>query len=124
MTGGQQDTTGGFANPDEVASSGGTEDAILSHEELLNTVGGTDLSDLGNHLGVVVAAITTNDKERVLDTFGNGKKNAGNEGLGVVCLLEDLDLLSETRAKRLLIKWAMANQCEYTYVPGFWSVKG
>ena len=97
VTGSQQDTTRGFAHTDQVAGRGGTQNTILAHQQLLDTVGGADLGNLGNYLGVVVATITTNDEESVLGTFGNRKKNTGDEGLGVMGLLKDLDLLAETR---------------------------
>jgi hypothetical protein len=100
VTGGQQDTASSLADADEVASSGSAENAILAHQELLDTVGGTDLSDLGDHLGVVVTAITTNDEEGPLNTLGNGEENTSDEGLGVVGLLEDLDLLAKAGAGR------------------------
>lgn len=70
----------------------------MSNDELLDTVRGTDLCNQLSDLGVPVASITTNDKERVLDTLGDGEENRGDEGLGVVVLLKDLDLLTKTRA--------------------------
>ena len=102
MTGGQQDTASSLSHADEVASSGSAENAILSHQDLLDTVGGTDLCDLGDHLGVVVTAIATNDEEGTFNTLGDGEENASDEGLGVVRLLEDLDLLAKPGAGRRL----------------------
>ena len=61
--------------------SGGTEDAILADDELLDAVSGTNLCNGLGDLGVPVATVTTNDESGVLDTLGNGKENAGNEGL-------------------------------------------
>ena len=98
MTGSQEDTTGSLTLADEVASSGGTEDAVLADQQLLDTIGSTDLSDLLDDLSVVVTTITTNDEESSLSTLGDGEDDAGDEGLGVVGLLEDLDLLTKTRA--------------------------
>jgi hypothetical protein len=54
-----------------------------------------------DHFIVVITAITTNDEERVLNTLWNGQENARNEGFRVVGLLEDLDLLAETRTAML-----------------------
>jgi hypothetical protein len=102
VTGGQQDTTSGLTNADQVACSGGAENAILADQQLLNTVGSADLGDLGDHLRVVVATITTNDDGCILGAFGNGEEDAGNEGLGIVGLLEDLDLLAKTRTGTIL----------------------
>lgn len=124
VTGSQQNTTGSLANADQVARSGGGENAILAHQELLDTVGGTDLGDLGDDLRVVVTAITANDEEGILDTLGDGEEDAGNEGLGVVVLLEDLDLLAKTRARGVLEERPREVKRGMTYVPGFWSVKG
>lgn len=97
VTGSQQDTTSGLADADQVAGRGGTHNAMLAHQELLDTVGGTDLGNLGDHLSVVVTAITTNDEEGTLSTLGDRQKGASDEGLGVMGLLEDLDLLAKTR---------------------------
>lgn len=98
MTSSQEDTTSGLSHADQVAGSWGTHNAILADQQLLDAVGGTDLGDLGDDLRVVVTAIATNDEERVLDTLGDGQENAGDEGLGVMSLLKDLDLLAEAGA--------------------------
>lgn len=45
---------------------------MLSNQQLLHAIGGTDLCDLGDDLGVVVTAIATNDEEGTLNAFGNG----------------------------------------------------
>ena len=42
---------------------GGRKNAILSDEELLDAVSGTDLGNQLNDFGVPVASITSNDKE-------------------------------------------------------------
>lgn len=104
MTGSQENTTGGFPPADEVTRSWGTEDAILANNELLHAIGSTNLGDLLDDVGVVVATIATDDEESVLSAFRDGKEGAGDEGLGVVLLLEDLDLLSQARAERALVK--------------------
>jgi hypothetical protein len=86
-----------------VAGGRGGHDAVLADQELLDAVCGTDLcNDLGD-LGVVVAAITANDERGALGTFGDGVEDGGNEVLGVVGLLEDLDLLAKTGAVRGLV---------------------
>lgn len=63
VAGSQQDTTSGLAYTDDVASSWCAEDAILTDQQLLDTVGGTDLGDQLGDLRVPVTAITTNDKD-------------------------------------------------------------
>ena len=81
MRSGQQDTTSGLADANDVRGSRGTEDAILADDELLDAVSGTNLCNGLGDLGVPVATVTTNDESGVLDTLGDGKENAGNEGL-------------------------------------------
>lgn len=74
------------------------ENPIATHEDLLDTVRSTDLCNHLADLRVVVSAVTTNDEERVLGSFGDGLEESGDKVLGVVFLLEDLDLLPEARA--------------------------
>lgn len=124
---GQQDATGGLADADQVAGGGGAENAVLADKQLLNPVGGTDLGNLLDNFGVVVAAIATDDQEGTVGTFRNGEEDGGDEGLGVVGLLEDLDLFPQagTRSSVLVIHLRQLQPNEKnTYVPGFWSVKG
>lgn len=123
VTGSQEDTTGCLPHTNEVASSRGTHDAILSNQELLHAISGTDLCDLGDDLGVVVTAIATNDEEGTLSTFGDRQEDASDEGFRVVGLLEDLDLLAKAGARGRLAGCSIAGP-QATYVPGFWSVKG
>ena len=100
MRGSEQDTASGLADADEVAGGRSGHDAVLADEELLHAICGTDLcNDLGD-LGVVEAAITTDDEGGALSTLGDGVEDGGNEVLGVVGLLEDLDLLAEAGAVR------------------------
>jgi hypothetical protein len=97
VTGGEQDTTGGLPDPDDMTGSWCAEDTILADQELLDAVGSTDLCDLLCDLRVPVATITTNDKESVLSALRNRLEDADDERFGVVLLLEDLDLLAKTR---------------------------
>lgn len=94
----QENTTGGLPLANQVARSRGAHDAVLADNELLDTIGGPDLGYLLDDFGVVVAAIATDDEESVLSAFRDGEEGAGDEGLGVVLLLEDLDLLAQARA--------------------------
>lgn len=121
MAGSQEDTTGCLPHANEVASSRSAHNAILSNQQLLHAIGGTDLCDLGDDLGVVVTAIATNDEERTLNTLGDRQKDTSNEGFRVVFLLEDLDLLAKAGAGSKLAGSSIAGQ-RATYVPGFWSV--
>jgi hypothetical protein len=64
MAGRQEDTSSGLAKSDDMAGGRRRQNTILADEELLYTVGSTDLGNQLDDLGVVVAAITTNDEER------------------------------------------------------------
>lgn len=81
MAGSQKDTTGGLLDADDVRGSGCAENAILSNDELLDAVCGTDLCDQLRDLGVVVTTVTADDKEGAIYTLGDGEKNAGDKGL-------------------------------------------
>lgn len=72
------------------------EDAILPDQELLDPVCGTDLSYQLDHFWVVEASISSNDQEASRNALRYGEEDAGDEGLAVVGLLEDLDLLPKT----------------------------
>ena len=94
----QQNTTSSLPHADQVTRRRSTQDTILANEDLLDPIGSSNLGDLLNDLGVVVAAIARDDQESALSTFGDRQEDAGDEGFGVVGLLEDLDLLAQTRA--------------------------
>jgi hypothetical protein len=99
VAGRQEDTTCRLPYPDDIAGSRSAEDAILADQELLDAVCGTDLGDELSNLRVPVAAVATDNQERALDTLWDRLEDAGNEGLGVVLLLEDLDLLAQARTR-------------------------
>ena len=98
MAGSQKDTAGRLAYTDEMAGSRRAHDAILTDQELLDAIRSTNLGDDLGNLWVPEATITADDEERALDALGDGLEDAGDKGLGVVWLLEDLDLLAQTRA--------------------------
>ena len=98
MTGGQQDPTGGFSFPDDMTGCRCAQDAILSDEELLHSIGSANLGNQLDDFGVEVATITTNDQEASLGALRNGEQDTGDERLAVVGLLKDLDLFAEARA--------------------------
>jgi hypothetical protein len=97
VAGGQKDTASGFAYPDDVTGCGCAENTVLADQELLDTVSGTNLGDQLSDLGVPVTTVTTDNEGWARYALGDGEQDAGNEGLWVVVLLEDLDLLAETR---------------------------
>ena len=59
----QKDTTSGFLDADNVRRSRGAENAVLSNDELLDTVGCANLCNDLSDLGIPVATITANDEE-------------------------------------------------------------
>jgi hypothetical protein len=97
VAGSEEDTTSRLSYPDDVAGGGCAHDAILTDEELLDAIGSAHLGNGLGDLWVPVPTITTYDEECAIDTLRNGLEDAGNERLRVVLLLENLDLLAETR---------------------------
>lgn len=72
MASSEQDTTGSFPLADKMAGSWGTEDTVLADQELLDTICSANLCNCLYDLRVVVAAVTADNEERTLYTFGNG----------------------------------------------------
>jgi hypothetical protein len=61
---------------------------------------------------VPVAAIATDDEKGAIGAFRNGEEDGGDEVLGVVGLLEDLDLFAEAGAmKELLALFCVGVDC-------------
>lgn len=98
MTSRQKNTTSGLAHTNQVTGGRGTEDTVLAHKQLLDTIRSTDLCDLLDNLCVEIPAIARDDKVGSLGSFGDRLDDTSHEGFGVVGLLEDLDLLSKTGA--------------------------
>lgn len=94
VTSSQKDTTSSLSLSDNMTSSRRTQDTILTDQKLLDTICSSNLSDQLYDLWIPVSSITTNDEETILDTFGDGEEDAGDEGFTVVRLLKDDDLLS------------------------------
>lgn len=63
VAGSQENTTSCLPLADDMAGSGCGQNAILADEQLLDTVGSTDLCDQLDNLGVPVTTITTNHQE-------------------------------------------------------------
>jgi hypothetical protein len=63
VAGSQQDATSGLAYADDVAGSRCAEDAILADQQLLDTIGSTDLGDQLRDLWVPVATVTSDDQD-------------------------------------------------------------
>lgn len=65
VTGSEEDTTGSLALADDVAGSRGRQNTVLADQQLLDSVGSTNLGNQLDHLGVPVTAIATNDEEGI-----------------------------------------------------------
>lgn len=63
VAGSQEDTASSLPLADDMAGSGSGQNAVLADEQLLDTIGGTDLRDQLDDLGVPVPAITANNQE-------------------------------------------------------------
>lgn len=88
----EEDTAGGLARADDVRDGGGGEDAVLSDDEVRDSVACSDLDDRLDALGGVVAAVSADDKGRVGGARGRDSFEDGlDKVLGVVLLLEDDD---------------------------------
>lgn len=97
MAGSQKDASSSLSYPDDMAGGWCAENAVLADQELLDTVCGADFGNDLSDLGIPVAAVTADDEERAGNAFRDGLEDAGYKGLGVVVLLEHLDLLAQAR---------------------------
>ena len=81
----EEDTAGGLARADDVRDGGGGEDAVLSDDEVRDSVACSDLDDRLDALGGVVAAVSADDKGRVGGARGRDSFEDGlDKVLGVV----------------------------------------
>jgi hypothetical protein len=67
VAGRQEDAASGLALPDNVASGGGRQDAVLADQELLDAIRRTNLGDQLDNLGVPVPPIAANDEEGIFE---------------------------------------------------------
>jgi hypothetical protein len=107
VTGSQQDAARRLAYPDDMAGGRSAQDAVLTDQQLLNSVRGTNLGDQLGDFRVPVAAIAADDEERVLDALRDGQQDAGDKCLRVVVLLEDFDLFAEARTAPNQLLWQL-----------------
>lgn len=105
VAGSEEDATGRLSYPDDVTGGRCAHDSILADQELLDAIGSAHLGDGLGDLGVPVTAITTDDEEGAVGALRDGLEDAGNKRLGVVLLLEDLDLLAETRTAAIQVSY-------------------
>jgi hypothetical protein len=92
----KQDTSSSSSNTYDVTGSRRTHDAIVTNNQLLYAICGTDLSNQLRDFGVPVTSITTNDQCRAFNTFGDREEDTGNERFAVVFFLENFDLFTKT----------------------------
>ena len=71
MTGGKEDATSGLAFSNNMARSRRAQYPVLPDQKLLDTICGTNFCDQLHDLGIVEAAISSNDQEASFDTFGD-----------------------------------------------------
>ncbi len=64
MASSEENSSGGLAKADNMAGGRSGKDAVLTDKELLDTVGGANLGDQLDDLGVPVASIPPNHQER------------------------------------------------------------
>lgn len=95
----KQDPTCGTSLPDNMAGGWGAQYAVLANDQFLNTVRGSNASNQLDGLRIVETSISTDNEERILGALWDGLEDAGNEGFGIVRLLEDSDLLAKTRSR-------------------------
>ena len=106
--------------PDECRNSRSGEDGVLSNGHSFDPIGGSDpqdhLSDLGGLPNITELSreggkrkvaheepsVTSDDERLSFRTTGHGAQDSLDEVLGIVFLLEDLDLLPQTRSSGLL----------------------
>jgi hypothetical protein len=100
----QQDTTIGLLASDQSRNGGSREDRVLTENNVLDTVTGSELEDDLNSLGREVSSITTDNESLALWSTWHGGQGSLNEVLGVIFLLEDLDSLSQARGSGLLAR--------------------
>lgn len=98
MTSSQKNASSSTPYPDNIASSRSAQNPVTTNQQLLDTVSSGDFGNLVDDNVVVVAAITANDEEGALDTFGDGEEDGGDKVFRVVGLLEDFDLFAESGA--------------------------
>lgn len=132
VRGGQEDTSVGLVGTDQSGDGRGGENSILTHDDVLDTVTGADTeNDLSSLWGLVLAqqrsegylnvggrrgagearsatyeetTVTTDDDGLALRSTWHSAEDGLDKVLGVVLLLEDLDLLTETRGTWLLAR--------------------
>ena len=93
----EQDATSCLPLANDMAGSWCAQYAVLAYEQLLYSVRSTNLCNLLDDLRVIVSAISANDEECSFCTFRYREKDRCDKGFAVVFLLEDCDLLAQSR---------------------------
>jgi hypothetical protein len=115
----QQNASSGFPYANYMTGSRSAEDAIVSDYQLIGTIRSADFGNQLCDFGVPVSSISSNDKCAPFYAFRDGEKDAGNETLAVVGLLEDFDFLSEAGAEK-----AVRISLESSNVSMLWMKRG
>jgi hypothetical protein len=139
MTGREQDSTRGFIFPDNVGGCRSRQNRVLSNNEFLYAIGGTDFEDGLYGFGREETTITTNDQGRSLDL--DGVKDGLDEVFSVVLsrmstsmgigglvqlylLLEHLHSAMQLSVGHRKVTCAIPNLFLRPDVPGFWPSNG
>lgn len=98
MAGSKQDTTGSLSLSYDVACCWRAQNTILANDQFLDPVACTNLCNELCHFWIPVASITADDQRGTFSSLWNRQDDRSYEVLGIVLLLKDLDLLSQTRS--------------------------
>lgn len=102
MASSKQDATCSFSLANDMTCRRCAENAVLTNQQLLDTICSTDFGNELADFGVVESPVAADDQERAFNTFRYREKDGSDERLAVMRLLEDLDFLSQTRCTRSL----------------------
>ena len=98
MAGREKNPSRGLLLPDDMASRRGTQDAILTQQNLPNSICRSNLGNQLNDFWIVETTISSDDEEAALGALGDREQDTRNESLTIVGLLEYSDPLSKTRS--------------------------
>ena len=127
MAGSEEDTAGGLVLANDMTGGWRAHDPVLTKQQFLDAICSPNLDDELHNLRIPKAAIAADDEKAAIYALGYREEDAGDKSLTVMRLLEDLDLLSKTRAMKwisFMARVSTESKVLFTYVPGFWSWNG
>lgn len=96
MAGSEQNASSSLSLSNDMTRGRCTQDAILSNQKFLHTIRSPDSRNQLYGLRVIKSPIPSDNQKATLDSLGDRQEDAGDEGLGVIWLLEDGDFLAKT----------------------------